>query len=61
VGLIGVMPGYRRRADPVMSRLGLPPRRTWGFVTVLPAGVLVLLQPARITPTARIRLGAPWV
>jgi hypothetical protein len=28
-----------------------------GFVTVLPAGVLVLLQPAMTTPTARIRLG----
>src|SRR5215469_2940607 len=27
------------------------------FVTVLPAGVLVLLQPARTTPAARIRLG----
>ena len=26
--LIGVMPGYRRRAGPVMSRLGPPPRRT---------------------------------
>jgi hypothetical protein len=28
-----------------------------GFVAVLPAGVLVLVQPARTTPTARIRLG----
>jgi hypothetical protein len=27
------------------------------FVTVLPVGVLVLLQPARTTPAAKIRLG----